>query len=286
MSIQKQKIFPIQKKIKLNYTLINNLDRDLRICQILIKKNQSTNTKIFNQNPIIKSTDNNDSSLEKNIDEYNQNENDALHIESPLRKILENNLNRNELSNRHLQNSQNIMTSTHNLFTIRTMSEFNIPFLIECFKEFSGSIGSVIIFYRDEGLDQFDESQQLLNQTELIFPNLYSKIFDIILNCNVMNKIESRIEIPFNITISNNSDEFRRIVFMIDTSMNYLTSGQVKKKIILYPNEVKELNLSLIPITLTCNKLPPFKIMEFPLANNTYENKVYSIYYLPDNNLL
>jgi hypothetical protein len=250
MSIQKQKVFPIQKNIKMNFTLGNNLDTELQICQINIKNNSP------------------------NMKEGENSTTQVLSIESPLDKILQ--------SINHIEDGVN---RNNYSFTIRPLSEFNIPFSIFCNKEFSGSLGSVVISYRDKGLETFDDSFKLFNQTELIFPNLFSKIFDITLSCIAPSKIQYRSEIPFNITLKNNSDEFRRIVFMIDTSMNYLTSGQVKKKLILYPKENKEVNLSLIPLTFSCNKLPPFKIMEFPLANNTYENKIYSIYYLPDNSI-
>jgi len=250
MSIQKQKVFPIQKNIKMNFTLSSNLDAELRICDIKIKK----------ASPI------------SNKEAENSNE-QVLSIESPLAKILQA-INQNQNQNRLNQN-----------FTIRALSEFNIPFYILCCKEFSGNLGSVIISYRDKDLETFDDSFKFFNQTELAFPNLFSKIFDIKLSCSSPNKFENCTEIPFNITLKNESEEFRRIVFMIDTSMNYLTSGHVKKKLILYPKEIKELSLSLIPVTFSCNKLPPFKIMEFPLANNTYENKIYSIYYLPEASL-
>ena len=251
MSIQKQKVFPIQKNIKMNFTLVSNLDAELRICDIKIKNNSPISHK----------------------EAENSNE-QVLSIESPLAKILQS-INQNEISiNRNNPN-----------FTIRALSEFNIPFSIFCGKEFSGSLGSVVILYRDKGLEAFDDSFKFFNQTELTSTNLFSKIFDIKLSCSSTSKVENRSEIPFNITLKNESDEFRRIVFMIDTSMNYLTSGHVKKKLILYPKEIKELSLSLIPVTFSCIKLPPFKIMEFPLANNTYENKIYSIYYLPDNSI-
>jgi hypothetical protein len=259
MSITKQKIFPIQKNIKMNFTLTNNLDNELRICDITVKKplQEFKDTTTLNRET--------SNSIEAN---------DSIRIESPLEKILKS-------SNDILNNS----------FIIKTNTEYNIPFTIYCQKEFSGNLGLVVVSYRDKGLESFDETFELCSTIELVFPNLSSKIFDVSLSCNTntsnknlneMRRISPHSEIPFNITLKNNSSEFKRLVFMVDTSNNYLTSGQVKKKLLLYPLEEKELNLSLIPVTFNKLKPPPFKIMEFPLANTSYENKIYSIYYLPD----
>ena len=259
MSITKQKIFPIQKNIKMNFTLMNNLDDQLRICDIMVKKSSQEITEISR---LI--SESSDSILA----------NDLIRIDTPLEKIL--------------KNSRDKM---NDYFTIKTNTEFNIPFTIYCQKEFSGNLGSLVVSYRDKGLDSFDETFELCNTIELVFPNISSKIFDVSLSCNTNisyknlnenRKISPNSEIPFNITLKNFSHEFKRLVFMVDTSNNYLTSGQVKKKLLLYPLEERELNLYLIPVTFNKLKPPPFKIMEFPLANTTYENKVYSIYYLPD----
>ncbi len=165
-------------------------------------------------------------------------------------------------------------------FTIQKGCEFLIPFAFNCKNQFSGSLGKFIILWRDSGLKSFDES--IFNTTELSLPDVNVKKFDVAMEYSVPQSISGKQEICFKINIVNNTNEFKKLVFLIDTSSNYVTSGQVKKKLLLYPNENKELLLPLIPVYYGRLKLPLFKIMEFPLASTSYENKIYSVYMVPE----
>lgn len=225
MSLHMQKIYSIDKLIKLNMIILNNLDYE---CEL------------------------------KEIQTFSQT--DLIHLDSPL---------------------SNVLAAIPDVnFIIQKGCEFLIPFSFKTNNQYSGCLGKFKIIWRDEGLKSFDNS--IFNTTELILPDVNIKNFDVALDYKVPQSISTKQEIELKINVINNTNEFKKLVFLIDTSANYVTSGQVKKKLLLYPNEIKELILPLIPIYYGRLKLPLFKIMEFPLASTNYENKIYSVYMVPE----
>jgi hypothetical protein len=146
--------------------------------------------------------------------------------------------------------------------------------------EFSGNLGKMEILWSDTKLKEFDE--ELSNSTEFILPELDAKQYDINLNYSIGKEITLKKPIELTINVTNTSSEFKKISFLIDHSPAFVLSGLVKKRLILYPQENKSINISMIPLAYGKLKLPPFKIMEYPLIGSTSDNKINSIYTLPD----
>lgn len=188
--------------------------------------------------------------------------NSNIEIDSPMKNILQSNINGLN-------------------FIIQRGSDFVIPFYFKSIGEYSGSLGKFTLLWK-AGLDSFDHENIIHNETEINFPDVHVKRFDVGLEYDIPRTIHFSQEMAMQIFIKNNTEEFKRILFLIDTSTNFVTSGSVKKKLLLCPGESKTLTLPLIPIFYGKLKLPPFKIMEFPLASNSYDNKIYSVYYIPD----
>lgn len=226
MSLQQHKIYCVDKQIKLNLSLINNLEYEFELMDVIVNKHNSND----------------------------------LELETYIKKVLS--------ANKDIS------------FKIQKQSEFVIPFVAKSTEPFSGALGHCKILWRDNKLKLFDES--LYNETEVSLPEINIKNYDVALSYSIPQTITQESVTTFKILINNTTEEFKRIVFLIDNSNNFVTSGFVKKKILLYPNEVKELVLNLIPISYGRLKLPLFKIMEYPLPSTNYENKIYSVYYVPD----
>lgn len=227
MSIQKQRVYPVNREIKMNMVLTNNLKFD---CEL------------------------------QNLEISPKNEN--IEIKSPIKNII------------------SLNQSFRNIFEIKKGTEFTIPLILQIKTQYSGLLGLLNLFWTDHGLSSYDSS--INNPYELVLPEIDVKKFEIILDYEIPKTLNCKKEIQFKILIHNLSEEFKKIVFLIDNSPNFTTSGNVKKKLVIYPDETKDITLSIIPLSYGRLKLPPFKIMEFPLASTSYENKIYSIYYLPD----
>ncbi len=166
-------------------------------------------------------------------------------------------------------------------FIINKKSEFVIPLKVLFREQYSGFIGKILIEWSDSRLKTF--TTELNNNTIISLPEIHAKEFEVNLNYSIPKAPHTKEEIFFDIYIKNNSEDFKKILFLVDTSTNFVCSGSVKKKLVLYPSESKLMRLPLVPIYYGKLKLPPFKIMEFPLmGNSNYENKIYSIYYIPE----
>jgi hypothetical protein len=219
MTIQKMKIYPVGKQIKVNLIFTNNLKTDIKIDKI----NILTSNNNINMNCLFIDVD------------------EILHVEPG--------------------------------------TEYIIPILVTINSEYSGILGSLQLFWKDKGLSEFDPT--LSNMTEFILPDIDTKKYEITMKYEMENIVADKSSVAFKVNIRNNSQEFRKILFLIDNSPNFVIAGNVKKKLLLYPEEDKEIIFDMIPLSFGKLKLPPFKIMEFPLVGG-YENKIYSIYYLPD----
>ena len=166
---------------------------------------------------------------------------------------------------------------------VRENTEYILPIIIFVDEEYSGVLGKIKIYWKDKGLVEYNND--ITNISEFTLPDINVKKYDIELNYEIEKILNNKSPCKFKINLINKSKEFRKILFLIDNSPYFVVSGQVKKKILFYPDEEKELIFTIIPLSYGKLKLPPFKIMEFPLLGN-YENKIYSIYYLTENILI
>jgi hypothetical protein len=84
--------------------------------------------------------------------------------------------------------------------------------------------------------------------------------------------------------LKNNSKEFKKVTFIVDNSPNFVITGSVKKKVLIYPNERKELSFCIIPLYYGNLKLPPFKVIEESINynSNQTESDKKQIYLIPD----
>jgi hypothetical protein len=224
MSIQKQKIFPLGRKIHLAMAFNSSLDPQLEIKGIRL-------------NP-----------LSSNI---------ALQCQ--LAFVLDNSIDQ---------------------FFVSHGTEYIISIDAVISHEYSGNIGKLELLWTDGKLVQFDT--ELTNSTEFLLPEIDAKRYDINLDYSIPREVLLKKPIEQVISVTNSSDEFKKISFLIDHSPNFVLSGLVKKRLVLYPNETREINISMIPLSYGKLKLPPFKIMEYPLIGSTSDNKINSIYTLPD----
>ena len=225
MSLKKQKLFPINKLIKLNAILTNNLPLSPKLKKIVLK-----------------------------------NKNGNIKIET--------------ISDETLNNS------TYDIGLIQKESDYVIPISINCIDDYSGIIGDLTIKWTDDELIKF--SPNIFNSTIFTLPEIDIKSFDILMECEYAKQIRNKEVLPMKIHIKNTSNEFKKIVFLIDNSPNFIVSGSIKKKLMFYPLQSQTLSLNLIPLSFGKIKIPPFKIMEFPLSSVGYDNKIYSIYYLSE----
>lgn len=167
-----------------------------------------------------------------------------------------------------------------NLSVLRNNSEINIPFTLNSSKNFIGIVGKVIFHW----IDKRNNNDNLVNVFEIILPDIEIKRNDIEISYTTSDIITGKNTIDLVVKIRNNSKEFKRITFIIDNSFNFMITGPVKKKVLIYPNDFKELAFSLIPLYYGSLKLPPFKVIEDIInpSSNISEGDKKSIYFVPD----
>jgi hypothetical protein len=224
MSIQKQKIFPLNRTIKLAMLFSSCLETKIEIKKL--KLNSYSN---------------------------------SIKLNSEIANLLEENIDK---------------------FFVHYGVEHIISISAVLLDEFSGSVGKLEFLWANDSLKQFDN--ELCNSTEFLLPELDAKSYDVSLEYSIPKEISLKKQIDQAISITNKSAEFKKISFLIDHSPNFVLSGLVKKRLILYPQETKVISISMIPLSYGKLKLPPFKIMEYPLISSSSDNKINSIYTLPD----
>jgi len=240
MSLQKIKIFPTNKKMKINLNITNEIKEDFKIRKInLISKIPEITLK----------------SLLPDLFSFN--------------KDLNNNLTNS--------NQKNFLE----LFNFKKFTEYSIPMSFICSQPYSGSLGNIEIFFSTSGLEDFN--LDLENRVSFNIPEYNLKNFDIDLGYSIPKEIKSKEQFELNIYIKNRSEENKRLLLLIDSTQYFIVNGRVKERIMLGEKENIEKKFNLSPLNFGKLKLPAFKIMEFPYESNNYENKIYSIYYLPDN---
>jgi hypothetical protein len=241
MSLQKIKILPTGKNIKLNLSITNELKEDFFIEKInLLSKYENLKiTSIY-------------------VDLLNK---------------------RNEKENEKDLNSSKPFCS--NIFYFMQQTDFIIPIVFNSTNPYAGNLGEVEIFYSTKSLKDFNPF--LFNKISLMIPVYNIKSFDVDLSYSLPKNIKNKEKFDFKITIKNQGDEPKRFMLLIDNTQYFIVSGRVKEKICLNSNQIVEKIINLIPLNFGRLKLPAFKISEFPYETTTYDNKIYSIYYLPDN---
>ena len=242
MSLQKIKIFPANKNIKLNLNIANEIKEDFKITKInLLSKTQEVKLETFLINLLEKANSNN---------ENNKNNNPKINFSE--------------------------------IFHIKKSTEYTIPIKFICSAPYSGSLGQIEISYTTAGLEDFS-AKKLENKLTLVIPEYNIKNFDVDLSFEIPKEIKSKENFDFQIHINNSSEEAKKLLLLIESTQYFVINGRVKERIALgsKQNLVKSFNLT--PLNFGKLKLPAFKIMEYPFESNNYENKIYSIYYLPDN---
>lgn len=260
MSLQKIRIFPTGKQMKLNFNINNELKEDFEITKInLIRKIpeirlESLLVSLLNSKH---AKHHSSSNINSNSNEYNND------------------------NNSQIKSNNSVLAKFSDVFSFKKSTEFLLPILFSCSMPYSGSLGTVEIFYTTKGLEEFNSN--LYNKISFVIPEYNMKAFDIDLGYSIPKNIKNKENFDLKILIKNNSEEAKRIMLLIDNTQYFIINGRVKERIILNSKENLEKSFNLIPLNFGKLKLPAFKIMEFPYESNNFENKIYSIYYLPDN---
>lgn len=239
--MQKIKILPTGKNIKLNLNITNELKEDFFIERL----NLSSKHENLKLSSIFVDL------LNKKIKEQNESDN---------------------------SNDNNPYFS--NIFSFKQSTEFIIPILFNSSIPYSGHLGNVEMFYSTKSLKDFNPS--LYNKINFNIPEYNIKTFDVDLSYSLPDFLKKE-KFDFKIQIKNQGDEPKRFLLLIDNTQYFIISGRVKEKICLNSNQIIEKIFNLIPLNYGRLKLPAFKISEFPYESTSYDNKIYSIYYLPDN---
>ena len=250
MSISGKQAFPIKKNIKYNLILTNNLDDDFILKEAKICLNNELNNVINVDNSYINSL----LELNKENEEKNNYENEYL-------------------------------------ITILKSSDYCIPFNIIFLKEFQGNFGNFNIKWTSKLLNNFIKKNKINIYNENIFklPFTYIKDFDLEINYN--NNILNTNLVDYNIYIKNNSNKVKKILFLMENNndIHFYKNGRNKRNLILKPFEKTNLNFNLFAKYKGSLKLPSFKIFDLFIFKSNYDKKephdekLYSIYYLPNN---
>ena len=250
MSISGKQAFPIKKNIKYNLILTNNLDDDFILKEAKACLNNELNNVINIDNSYI------DSLLELNKE----------------------NEEKNNYENEYL-------------ITILKYSDYCIPFNINFLKEFQGNFGNFNIKWTSKLLNNFIKKNKIniYNENIFKFPFTYIKDFDLEINYN--NNILNTNLVDYNIYIKNNSNKVKKILFLMENNndIHFYKNGRNKKNLILKPFEKTNLNFNLYAKYKGSLKLPSFKIFDLFIFKSNYDKKephdekLYSIYYIPNN---
>ena len=171
-----------------------------------------------------------------------------------------------------------ITNESLNLF--KKNSEFIIPFTLNSSKTFIGIVGKVIFHWIDKRLN----NDKLINTFEAILPDIELKENDLDISYLTVDKINGKTQFDLKVRINNNLNEFKKVVLVMDNTANFVVTGLVRKKILIYPKNSKEIVFGLIPLFYGNLKLPPFKVIEYNLNSTVtnLENEKKSIYFVPE----
>ena len=179
-----------------------------------------------------------------------------------------------------IENENLLNLFNENILILKSNSDITIPFNLKCSKNFTGNIGKVVFYWTDIR----NNNNNLINSFEIFFPDLQIKKSDLEISYTTGDLIPGKNTIDLSVKIKNHSEEFKKMTFVVDNSMNFLIAGPVRKKVLIYPNDTKELMFYLIPLFYGNLKLPPMKIIEESInsISNTQEADLKSMYFVPE----
>jgi len=159
---------------------------------------------------------------------------------------------------------------------------FNINCI--CKEGFSGSLGIIQIDWTNDSIKQYKD-YNIFNSAIIQIEKIEIKPFDITMEYKSPECFKGKSPKEYEIFVKNHSTNFKKLVFMIDstvTGSHFVISGNVNKKLVVYPNEQKSVKVQLLPLYYGKLKLPSFKFMEYPFNSEKWENKKMSVYTYPD----
>ena len=157
---------------------------------------------------------------------------------------------------------------------------FNIS--SNCIQPFHGHLGEIELLWVNESIKKYKD-YNIFNSAIIKIDKVDIKQFDITLNYTSPGTFKGKVPKEYEIIVKNESSSFKKLIFMIDvTGINFVISGDINKKFIIYPNETKSIKVYLLPLFYGKLKLPSFKFMEYPFNSEKWENKKMSVYTFPD----
>lgn len=179
-----------------------------------------------------------------------------------------------------IENDNLLSLINENILILQSNSDITIPFNINCSKNFTGNIGKVVFYWTDKR----NNNVNLLNSFEVIMPDIQIRKNDLEIDYTTSDIISGKNNVDLVVKLKNISEEFKRITFVIDNSHNFLISGPVRKKVLIYPNEIKDIVFYLIPLYYGNLKLPPMKIIEESInpTSNNQDSDLKSLYFVPE----
>ena len=166
-----------------------------------------------------------------------------------------------------------------NMTLLKANSEITIPITLVSAKSFNGSIGKIVFHW----IDLRNNNNNLVNTFETILPEIELKDNDVKISYTTGDIRPGKNQFDLNIRVANSSKEFKKVSFIIDNSPNFMIAGPVRKKILIYPNDFKDLKFSLFPLLFGNLKLPSFKVIEDSINTTSIsETDKKSNYFIPD----
>lgn len=217
------------------------------------------------------------------------NTNSKIKVNLVIKNLLDTNLSIDALSIEPQSDSTRIMTPitkvlslpkeiNESVLTIRKSSTYVIPFEVYYTSEANGVCGYCNLDWSTKDLKSFSSTMTNCKRFEL--PEITALDFQFDISYVVPNEISFNCDFELIIRLHNKEREFKRIVLLIDTSNEFALVGKLKNRMLMYPNEIKNVSIKMIPLTKGKIKLPSCKISLFSIQK--YEGKLYSIYYLPN----
>jgi len=163
---------------------------------------------------------------------------------------------------------------------------FNVTSI--CDDNFTGSLGEVQIAWNDETIKKYKD-YNIYNYASIHLLEVDIKHYDISLAYKSPGCFKGKIAQEYHVYVTNKSSNFKKLIFLIETGSagsNFIISGNINKKFIIYPNETKTFVLNLIPLYYGKLKLPSFKFMEYVFNTEKWDNKKMSVYTFPDEYVL
>ena len=178
-----------------------------------------------------------------------------------------------------LENEVLFKQINENMTLLKSNYEITIPFTLNSAKSFIGIIGKIIFHW----IDIRNNNNNLLNTFETILPEIELKDNNLLISYSTSDRLVGKNPFELKVKISNLAREFKKVTFIIDNSTNFMICGPVKKKILIYPNNFKELTFYLIPLYFGNLKLPSFKVIEESVNSVIIsESDKNSNYFIPD----